>query len=353
LNTWTQAPWVKVLILAVTLVLAMVVIYGLREVLTPFFVALTLAYLLDPVVQGLERLQLPRGAACVVVLLGVAGIITALMLVIYPAASLQLEILISEIPHYIATLQEWLTPLIKRVSQMDPGRISNLLQEVLQRFEGLPLQILQTLSGLVVSTLATLGGILTLTLNLLVIPVATFYFLRDFSRMREAFPTFLPVSYRQWVMDKLAEIDRLLSSFVHGQLMVALILMGLYSIGLTIIGTPSSVMFGILTGTANILPFMGLLVGLLPATILTFLRYHDWQHPVGVVAVFAVVQLIEANLVTPKIVGERLGLHPVVVLLSVLVGGEIFGFLGILLAVPTTAVIKVFWRDVLAFYRAL
>jgi predicted PurR-regulated permease PerM len=264
-----------------------------------------------------------------------------------------LESLIGEIPHYLATVQKWLTPLVKRVSQMDPERISGLLQDILQRFEGLPLQILQTLSGLVVSTLATLGGILTLALNVFVIPVATFYFLRDFSRMREAFPTFLPVTYRQWVMGKLAEIDALLSSFVHGQLMVALILMCLYSIGLTVVGTPSSIMFGILTGTANIVPFMGLIVGLLPAAILTFLRYHDWQHPVGVLAVFAVVQLIEGNFVTPKIVGERLGLHPVVVLLAVLVGGEIFGFLGILLAVPTTAVIKVFWRDVLDFYRAL
>jgi predicted PurR-regulated permease PerM len=348
-----QARWVKVLILVVSLALAVAVIYSLRTVLTPFFVALTLAYLLDPVVQGLERLRLPRGAACILVLLGVVGIITALMLVIYPAVSVELETLISEIPHYLATLQEWLTPLIKRVSQMDPARISGLLQEILQRFEGLPLQILRTLSGLVVSTLATLGGILSLALNVFVIPVATFYFLRDFSRMREAFPTFLPVSYRQWVMAKLAEIDRLLSSFVHGQLMVALILMVLYSIGLTIVGTPSSFMFGILTGTANIVPFMGLIVGFLPATLLTFLRYYDWQHPVGVVAVFAAVQLIEGNLVTPKIVGERLGLHPVVVLLAVLVGGEIFGFLGILLAVPTTAVIKVFWRDVLDLYRAL
>ena len=204
------------------------------------------------------------------------------------------------------------------------------------------------------SSLATLGGILTLALNVFVIPVAAFYFLflRDFSRMREAFPTFLPVTYRRWVMDKLAEIDALLSSFVHGQLMVALILMSLYSIGLTIVGTPSGVVLGILTGAASIVPFMGVVVGFLPATLLTLLRYHDWQRPVGVVAVFTVVQLIEGNFVTPKDVGERLGLHPVVVLLAVLVGGEIFGFLSILLAVPATAVIKVFWRDVLDFYRA-
>jgi predicted PurR-regulated permease PerM len=348
-----QAPWVKVLILVVSLTLAIAVVYSLRAVLTPFLVALTFAYLLDPVVQGLERLRLPRSAACILVLMTAVGLMTALLLVIYPAVSLQLEILAAEIPHYLATLQEWLTPLINRVYEMDSSRIRGLLEEVLQRFEGLPLQILQTLSMVVAGTLASLGGILTLALNLFVIPVATFYFLRDFGRMRVAFPSFLPVSYRQWIMDKLVEIDGLLSGFVHGQLLVAAILMGLYSIGLTIVGTPSSVLFGILTGAANIVPFMGLVMGFLPTLILTFLRYHDWQHPVGVIAVFAVVQIIEGNFVSPKIVGERLGLHPVVVILAVLVGGQIFGFLGILLAVPTTAVIKVFWRDVLAFYRAI
>jgi predicted PurR-regulated permease PerM len=296
-NAWMRAPWVKVLILVVSLTLAIALVYSLRAVLTPFFVALAFAYLLDPVVHGLERLRLPRSAACILVLMGVAGLITALLLVLYPAVSLQLEILVAEVPHYLAAFREWLTPLINRVSQMDPGRIRGLLQEVLQRFEGLPLQVLQTLSRVVVGTLASLGGILTLALNLFVIPVATFYLLRDFDRMRAAFPSFLPVSYRQWILDKLAEIDRLLSGFVRGQLLVAAILMVLYSIGLTIVGAPSSVVLGMLTGAANIVPFMGLLVGFLPTLILTFLRYHDWQHPAGVVAVFAVVQIIEGNIV--------------------------------------------------------
>jgi len=352
-NARMQAPWVKVLILVVSLTLAMVVVYSLRAVLTPFLVALTFAYLLDPIVGGLERLRLPRSTACILVLMTGVGLMTALVLVLYPAVRLQVEMLTAELPQYLATLREWLTPWINRLSQMDTGRIRGLLEEALQSFEGLPLRILQTLSTVMVGTLASLGGILTLALNLIVIPVATFYFIRDFSRMRAAFPTFLPISYRQWIMDKLAEIDDLLSGFVRGQLLVAVILMGLYIIGLTIVGVPSSVLFGILTGAASIVPFMGLVVGFLPTLLLTFLRYYDWQHPLGVVAVFAGVQIIESNFVSPKIVGERLGLHPVVVILAVLVGGQIFGFLGILLAVPMTAVIKVFWRDVLAFYREI
>lgn len=343
----------KALILALSLALAAAVIYSLRAVLTPFFVALALAYLLDPAVDVLERLRLPRSAAIALLLLGVLGVTVTLLLIIYPAVSLQAEVLVSELPRYLATVQEWLTPLIKRVSQMDPGRIQDLLQQVLRRFEGLPLQILGAISVVLGRTLASLTGIFTLALNLLVIPVATFYLLRDIDRMRAAFPSFLPITYREWIMVRLSEIDLLLSGFVRGQLMVALILMVLYTIGLTLVGSPSSVLLGILAGAASVIPFMGIVVGFIPSLVLTFLRFHDWQHLVGVVAVFGVVQLIEGNLVTPKIVGERLGLHPVVVLLAVLVGGEIFGFLGILLAVPITAVIKVFWRDVLNFYRAL
>lgn len=353
MNAWIQAPWVKALVLVVSLMLVIVVIYSLRAVLTPFFVALAFAYLLDPIVEGLERLRIPRGAASILVLMTAVGLVTTLLLVLYPVVRLQVEMLAAEVPQYLVTLREWLTPWINRLSQMEPGRIRGLLDEVLQGSEGMPLRILQTLSSVVVGTLASLGGILTLALNLIVIPVATFYFLRDFSRMRAAFPTFLPISYRQWLMEKLAEIDDLLSGFIRGQLLVAVILMGLYSIGLSLAGTPSGVLFGMLTGAANIIPFMGLVVGFIPTLILTFLRHHDWQHPVGVVAVFAVVQMIESNVVSPKIVGERLGLHPVVVILAVLVGGQLCGFLGILLAVPTTAVIKVFWRDVLAFYREI
>jgi predicted PurR-regulated permease PerM len=343
---------VKVLVLVASLLLVAAIVYSLRVVLTPFFIALALAYLLDPLVDLLQRLRLPRSGAIAVLLLGVLGAVVAVGLVIYPTLRFQVETLAGELPRYIATVQAWLTPFIKRISQ-DPGRIQTLLQELLRGVEGLPLQILSALSLVVGGALASLQGMLTVLLNVVVIPVATFYFLRDIDRMRAALPGFLPLTYRDWIMAKLTEIDALLSSFIRGQLLVVLILMVLYTLGLSLVGTPSSVLLGMLSGAASIVPFMGLVLGFLPCLLLTFLQYHDWQHLVGVVAVFAAVQAIEGNIITPKIVGERLGLHPVVVLLAVLVGGELFGFLGILLAVPATAVIKVFWRDVLAFYRAL
>jgi predicted PurR-regulated permease PerM len=308
---------------------------------------------LDPAVDGLERLRLPRTGAVALLLVALPAAGVMLGIVLYPTIRLQGEMVASDFPRYLASLQEWMTPLLERVGRVRAGEIQGLLQDLLQRFEGVQAQIPQALSLLWGTTLASLRGVVNLVLNLLVIPVATFYFLRDIDRIRQAFPTFLPRTYRPWITAKLVEVDSVLSGFVRGQLMIALILMLLYSIGLTLVGTPLSVLLGLLTGGANIIPYMGLIVGFLPSLALTFLRFHDWQHPLGVLIVFSVIHLIEGNLITPKIMGARLGLHPVVVLLAVLVGGHLFGFLGIILAVPTAAVLKVFWGSFLEFYRTL
>lgn len=352
-SPWTQTPWVKPLIVVLSLGLALALLYLLRMVLTPFFIALALAYLLDPAVDALERLRLPRTAAVILLLVGLLATGTAMVMVLYPTVRLQGEILASEFPRYVGSLQESLLPFIRRVSQVESGEVQAVLQDLLSRVEGLPSQMLGALSLVWGTTLASLRGLVTLLLNLLVIPVATFYFLRDIDRIRAAFPGFLPVSYRPWITSRLIEIDSVLSGFVRGQLMIALILMALYSIGLSLVGTPLSVLLGLMTGAANLVPYMGLILGLVPSLGLTFLRFHDWQHPVGVLVVFGVIHLLEGNFITPRIMGPRLGLHPIIILLAVLVGGHLFGFLGIILAVPMAAVLKVFWRSFLDFYRTL
>ncbi|MGH8057530.1 MAG: AI-2E family transporter [Candidatus Entotheonellia bacterium] len=352
-SPWTQTPWVKALIIVLSLGLTLALLYLLRIVLTPFFIALALAYLLDPAVDALQRLRLPRTAAVLLLLVGLLAAGAAMVMVLYPTIRLQGEILASEFPRYVGSLQASLLPFIRRVSQVESGEVQALLQDLLSRVEGLPSQMLHALSLVWGTTLASLRGLVALLLNLLVIPVATFYFLRDIDRIRAAYPSFLPMSYRSWITSRLVEIDSVLSGFVRGQLMIALILMALYSIGLSLVGTPLSVLLGLMTGAANLVPYMGLILGLVPSVGLTFLRFHDWQHPVGVLVVFGVIHLLEGNFITPRIMGPRLGLHPIIILLAVLVGGHLFGFLGIILAVPVAAVLKVFWRSFLDFYRTL
>jgi predicted PurR-regulated permease PerM len=150
----------------------------------------------DPAVTTLEQLRLPRRVSTLLLIVAGAGLLTSIVLIIYPAVSLQVELLASELPYYLTALQEWLTPLLKRVVQKDPDRMQTLLRQILQRLEDLPMRILGGLSTLVGTTLASLGGVLEVALNLFVIPVATFYLLRDFGRMRVALPAFLPITYR-------------------------------------------------------------------------------------------------------------------------------------------------------------
>jgi predicted PurR-regulated permease PerM len=178
-------------------------------------------------------------------------------------------------------------------------------------------------------------------LQVLVVPVAAFYLLRDFERIDDFVYGWVPVPYRDSFKSRLLEIDVILSNFLKGQLTVCAMLAVLYTLGLTLSGTPMSVVIGVGAGLASLVPYLGLLVGLVPALVLTALAHASLGPLVGVVATFAVAQALEGYLITPKIVGEKVGLHPVAIMLSLLVGGSLFGFFGLVFAVPAACVLKV------------
>ena len=148
------------------------------------------------------------------------------------------------------------------------------------------------------------------------------------------------------------EMDAVLAGFVRGQLMVGLLMAGLYSIGLFFCGTPMSLFIGLLAGLANLVPYLGLVLGLLPAVILTFMQTQDWMLLFGVVGVFAVVQALEGIVITPRIVGEKIGLHPVAIMLAILLGAEFFGLVGVIISVPVVAALNVLFRHGLKEYKS-
>jgi predicted PurR-regulated permease PerM len=179
-------------------------------------------------------------------------------------------------------------------------------------------------------------------LTLLVAPIAWFYLLRDMNKIKAGVVDLTPAAWRAPFVEFMKQVDEIMSNFLRGQIVVALILATLYSIGLwLILDIPLGLLIGVVAGCAAIVPYMGLIVGLAPAFALAFLQYQDWQHPLGVVLVFGIAQALEGNLITPRVVGDRLGLHPVTVIFALLVWAELAGFLGILVAVPATAVIQV------------
>jgi predicted PurR-regulated permease PerM len=159
------------------------------------------------------------------------------------------------------------------------------------------------------------------------------------------------LSLKDQVIGVLKEIDGVLNGFIRGQLLVALILAGLYSLGLTLCQVPMGLLIGVIAGMLAIIPYLGLIIGILPALLLSFLQYRTWEPILLVLAVFAVVQVLEGTIITPRIVGNKIGLHPVVVMIVVLLGGTFFGFFGILLAVPVGAVTNVFVKLGLRRYK--
>ncbi|MCL0044672.1 AI-2E family transporter [Nitrospinaceae bacterium] len=334
----------------VGVLLAVIFFYFSRRVLTPFFIAFALAYLLDPVTDRLESLKISRTFAVLVLMAGVFSLVTGIGLLIFPLLKLQAEHLVFNLPNYIAIMQEWMYPLLGVVGE--PEKIQGILNRELLKVGELPLKVISSVTSILWGSVAGLFSFILLLANLVIIPVVMFYLLRDYDLINKKMLSFVPARSREQVLRLIKEIDGVLAGFVRGQLIVGLIMAGLYSIGLFFCGTPMSLFIGLLAGLASLVPYLGLVFGFVPAAILTFMQTQDWVLVFGVAGVFAVVQGLEGMIITPRIVGEKIGLHPVAIILAVLLGAEFFGLVGIIVSVPVAAALNVLFTHGLNEYKS-
>ena len=334
----------------VGVLLAVIFFYFSRRVLTPFFIAFALAYLLDPVTDRLESLKISRTFAVLVLMAGVFSLVTGIGLLVFPLLKLQAEHLVSNLPNYIAIMQEWMHPLLGVVGE--PEKIQGILNRELLKIGELPLKVISSITSILWGSVAGLFSFILFLANLVIIPVVMFYLLRDYDLINKKMLSFVPARTREQVLSLIKEIDGVLADFVRGQLMVGLIMAGLYSIGLFFCGTPMSLFIGLLAGLASLVPYLGLVFGFVPAAILTFMQTQDWVLVFGVAGVFAVVQGLEGMIITPRIVGEKIGLHPVAIILAVLLGAEFFGLVGVIVSVPVAAALNVIFTHGLNEYKA-
>ena len=330
--------------------LAVIFFYFSRRVLTPFFIAFALAYLLDPVTDRLESLKISRTFSVLVLMAGVFSLVTGIGLLIFPLLKLQAEHLVSNLPNYIAIMQEWMYPLLGVVGE--PEKIQGILNRELLKVGELPLKVISSITSILWGSVAGLFSFILLLANLVIIPVVMFYLLRDYDLINKKMLSFVPARSREQVLSLIKEIDGVLAGFVRGQLIVGLIMAGLYSIGLFFCGTPMSLFIGLLAGLASLVPYLGLVFGFVPAAILTFMQTQDWVLVFGVAGVFAVVQGLEGMIITPRIVGEKIGLHPVAIILAVLLGAEFFGLVGVIVSVPVAAALNVLFTHGLNEYKS-
>lgn len=325
-----------------------VLLYLLAPVLTPFLIAALLAYIGDPLVDKLETYRLSRTWAVLVVFVGLSLISLILLAIIIPLLGKQIQVFISNIPAYVDWLQHTLMPWLQQrldLSEIpDIGALKQVAQENWKQVGGVVATMLKSMTGSGAALLAVVA-------NLILIPVVTFYFLRDWDRLVKRIHDLLPGSIEPLISKLATDADEVLGAFMRGQLLVMLSLSLFYSLGLWMAGLHYALLIGLLAGLLSFVPYLGVIIGVSLAVVAGLFQFDSVSAlwPIGVV--FAVGQLLESFLLTPFLVGDRIGLHPVTVIFAIAAFGQLFGFFGILLALPAAAIVMVVVRHAHGEYR--
>ncbi|VAW44704.1 Putative permease often clustered with de novo purine synthesis [hydrothermal vent metagenome] len=317
-------------------------VYLLSPILTPFAVGALLAYLFDPLADKLEKWKLSRTVSVTLVFLVISMLVFAIALVLVPALERQISSLIRNLPAYFQWLSDNLSPWLQstfgiETNLFDFNELTQLLKSHWESAGG----IAQTLLSSVTKSSMV---IVSWLMNFLLIPVVTFYLLRDWDIITERVSQLIPRPYYNKVSQITQDANSVLSAFLRGQLSVMLALGAVYTIGLWIVGIELSLLIGMGAGLVSFVPYLGTIVGLVAGVIAALVQFGDINHIVYVLIVFGTGQLLEGFILTPWLVGDRIGLHPVAVIFAVLAGGQLFGFVGVLLGLPLAAIVMVLLR---------
>lgn len=318
-------------------------VWLLGPVLTPFVVAALLGWLGDPLVDRLQRAGRSRNTAVILVFTLMVVLVALLLLLLVPMIQRQVLTLVDSMPHYrdwfIGTVLPWIEQHtgLHLVAWMDPDYLVEQLRTHWEKAGGFATTALGYLSRSGFALFAWVA-------NIVLIPVLTFFFLRDWDSFVERIASLIPRDQLEVVTRLATQSSAMLGGFLRGQFTVMLILGALYGFGLWAVGLDLGLLIGLIAGLLTFVPYLGPTGGVLFGVIAALVQFGDWKHVAGVLAVFGIGQVIESYFLTPKLVGDRIGLHPVAVIFAVLAGGQLFGFLGMLLALPVAAVVNVLLR---------
>lgn len=321
------------------------VLWGLGNTITPFLMGAGIAYILDPVVTRLQRLGCSRMVAVVLMTILAALLFVAGMVLLVPALVRQAMQLVQAAPDYFDAFQSFVTLRFPGIWP-EGGRLTTWGNEAAQRVSELAGTALPALLG-------SVSSVLGVVITLLIVPVVTFYLLLDWDALIAHLDSLLPRDHAKTIRQLASEVDETLSGFLRGQGLVTLILGTFYAVALVSVGLPYGLVIGLLAAVLSIIPYVGVFVGGLAAIGVAAMTFWDQPLWIGVVAaIFAFGQAVEGNILQPKIVGGSVGLHPVWLLLALSVFGAVFGFVGLIVAVPLAAAIGVLARFAVSRYRA-
>jgi predicted PurR-regulated permease PerM len=330
------------------LIAALILLGFVQSILLPFAAGLVIAYVLAPAVERLERRGIRRTlgslAVLVVFLLGVA----LLLVLLVPLIQVQVVQLIAKVPTLVSALQIQIGNLMELLQRHLAAEQVDKIRDALAGKLG---ETVTWLASAVQSVVTSSIAILNIVSLVIITPIVTFFLLRDWSSMVTMVDSYLPRPSLDTLRGLARVISDTLVGFIHGQALICLILAAYYCVTLTVAGLDSSLALGVLIGVLAIIPILGVTTGFALSVGLAAAQYGSWSKIFAVVGIFAFGQLVEANILTPKLVGDRVHLHPVWVIFALFAGGELFGFVGVLLAVPAAAVVGVLVRFGLTRYR--
>ena len=315
----------------------------LAPVLTPFALAAMLGWLGDPSVDRLQRTGRSRNVAVILVFTAMALLVVLTMVLLVPTLERQIGTLVESLPRYRDWFLQTVIPWIEQRTRLELRvwlDFEHLIELVRRNWE--------SAGGVATTMLGYLSrsgfAVIALVVNLVLLPVLTFFFLRDWDVMVARVASLIPRGQLPIATRLARESSDVLGGFLRGQFLVMVILGVMYGAGLWAVGLDLGLLIGIIAGLLTFVPYLGPASGIILGVIAALVQYGDWQHVAGVAVVFGVGQVIESYWLTPKLVGDRIGLHPVAVIFAVLAGGQLFGFLGMLLALPVAAVVNVLLR---------
>jgi len=333
-------------------VLGAVIFTQASSVLLQLFIALALAYILNPAVLLLEKRGIKRIVGILIVFCAAVLLSVGFTVFLVSSISGELSHVQLNLPGYAQHLYDITPPAIKSYLGIEtPDRLSLQLNDWLQQARTISPDLLTPVLNVIKQAFTSTVALILAFLGYLIIPVYLFYLLADLPQLKAFLESFIPERHRHIYTEKLTEVDTVLSGFIRGQLLVCAILAVLYSIGLYFIGIDLAIAIGTLAGITFIIPYVGTIIGIVLSLAMALLKFHDILHPLLCLGWFGIVQTIEGMVITPRVVGNTVGLHPLVTIVALLIGGQLFGLLGMLLAVPVTAVLQVFLRSLAEYYR--
>ncbi len=348
----TDPALLRLLLFGGGLIATLVILIVFRSIFMPLLLGLALAYLFDPLVSWFESKGRSRITGVVALCAGLVLAVAGLVLYLIPLMNEQVVALRDNLPRYRLQIEQQAKPLLDRLEAEFPQQFHEVEARASEWFK-------QNLPRLATSVGKALGKAFSnvlhfvlFLLNLIFVPVFAFYLLVDFPKIKRAGTDLIPLPYRELVLSRLGEVNAAVGSFLRGQLTIAVVLAAINATGLVIIGVPMGLLIGLLSGLANMIPYMALIIGLAPALVLCWVEFQSLPPVLAVLAVYVGSQLLEGTVLSPRILSKSVNLHPVWVLLAIIAGGSLFGFFGMMLAVPVAAAIQVFVRHWLGAYKA-